>query len=704
MGFAATVFLSAFLLFQVQPLIGKCILPWFGGSTSVWTVCILFFQVFLFAGYLYAHLTSRRFRVRTQFAIHMALMVAALALLPIVPTADWKPTTNSDPTFRIVLLLTVSIGLPYFVLSSTGPLLQAWFRITHPGRSPYRLYALSNTGSLLALVSYPFVFEPAFDTRTQAVIWSWLFGGFVLSCAVTALPLLKVTDEKMGPDTDESTTGSRASRRLKKHERNIKPSRPEAPTLSRGILWFCLAMVPSVMLLATTNQVCTDVAVVPFLWVLPLTLYLLSFILCFADERWYSRRWFGGAWVIAAVAVCAIMLMGHTVGGSVSLGMQVVIYFSALFCCCMICHGELVRLKPDPRDLTVFYLVLAAGGAAGGLFVGLVAPFIFSAYLELHLALLGCSTLILVVIFRDQTSALYRGQPRWAWRGMVAGLAALAIGLIIQFQMTIMNIRIISRNFYGVLRVEAHSAEDKQDEFVQLIHGRTMHGMQYLDPKRQRQPTAYFGSSSGIGLVLQNHRPGQPKRVGIVGLGIGTLASYANPGDWYCFYEINPEVVRLAEELFLYLPNCPADVRIVTGDARISLEQQPGQEYDVLVLDAFASDAIPVHLLTREALAVYLDHLKDDGILAVHISNRHLDLRPVIAGLAEQEGLYSVCVVSKGDEQQGMLASRWNLLSRQRSSLEIGAALSSLAPPVTNRILWTDTRSNLFQILRLRGD
>lgn len=660
---------------------------------------MLFFQAFLLVGYAYAHFVTRSFRVRTQFVVHVSLMTAALAFLPIAPDVDWKPIDSSNPTLRIVLLLAASIGLPYFVLSATGPLLQAWFSLTNPGRSPYRLYALSNAGSLLALVSYPFVVEPLFGVQTQAVIWSWLFGGFALSCAMTAAPLFRDSRETAGRSLSEAATSLKSScPKWGETEINATVS-SEPPTFSRGLLWFSLAMVPSVMLLAVTNQVCTDVAVFPFLWVFPLMLYLLSFILCFESDRWYSRRWFGGAWVILAAAVCGNNAVLGAVG-QVSFIVQAVIYFSAMFCCCMVCHGELVQLKPDPRYLTSFYLVLAAGGAAGGLFVGLIAPFIFSMYVELHLALLGCSLLMLAVYFRDQTSKLYRGKPRWAWCVMVVGLTVLAFHLVAEIQLTVQNAYSISRNFYGVLRVEVRNKEHRGEEYFALIHGRTMHGMQFRRQDIQRRPTSYYGESSGVGIVLRNHRPGQPKRVGVVGLGVGTVAAYAKPDDWYCFYEINPEVIRLAREFFVYLLDCPADVQIVTGDARISLEQQSHQQFDVLILDAFSSDSIPVHLLTKEAIEVYLSHLQEDGILAVHTSNQHLDLQPVIVGLAAHANLYSVAVNSRGNKRQGTSDSRWNLLSRQKTSLAIDALRPVEVPLATSGILWTDTRSNIFQILR----
>jgi spermidine synthase len=689
LAFPVAIFLSAFLLFQVQPLICKYILPWFGGSPTVWTVCMLFFQVGLFFGYVYAHLTTRLVPPRSQAVLHAVLLLAALLVLPITPGGGWKPTGTDDPTWRIMALLTVCIGLPYFLLSSTGPLLQAWFSRVFAGRSPYRLYALSNLGSLIALVSYPFVVDPKFGAARQTVLWSWLFAAFVLCCTYTAWHVFRhaATIPRAGQGNGGSEDGDA-----------LPPSRGDR------LLWFFLPMVPSVMLLATTNQVCTDVAVIPFLWVLPLTLYLLSFILCFHSPRWYPRSFWAIVWVVLLLVMVPVLIQGRGVVTSVRVPVQITVYFSLLFGCAMVCHGELVRLKPDPSHLTSFYLTLAAGGAAGGIFVGLAAPLIFPTYVELPLAMIACSALLLVVFFRDRTWILFGGRPRWAWLGLLVAFFLLAGLQVDLFVKSLGGIQEIHRNFYGVLQVKLKAVDPDQDEYLcRLIHGRTLHGQQFTRADKQHLPTTYYGEASGAGLILRNHRAGDSQRVGIVGLGVGTLAVYGNEGDTFRFYEINPAVVDLANRFFQYLALCRADVAVVPGDGRISLENEPAQAFDVLVLDAFSSDAIPIHLMTHEAFEIYLRHLKPDGVLAVHISNVHLDLHPVVAAHAEQFHLAIATVRSSGSDELGTTEAIWTLLSRDPASLQFDALGKARLIKETRRVYWTDDRNSLFEVLGMPG-
>ena len=684
--FAVTIFLSAFLLFQVQPLIGKYILPWFGGSPTVWTVCMLFFQVVLFGGYAYAHLTTRFVPVLPQSIGHLVLLAAALLLLPITPDDAWKPSGSTDPTWQIVLLLTACIGLPYFILSSTGPLLQAWFHRVCPNRSPYPLYALSNLGSLIALVSYPFLFDPNFGADRQTVIWSWAFGAFVAFCGVCAWRAWK-RDSVAGIAIGQAEHDNEGTR----------------PTWKNGILWFALAMIPSVMLLSVTNQICTDVAVVPFLWVLPLTLYLLSFILCFHSQRWCPRSWWSIAWAVAVIVTVPVMYKGQAVVNAVPVRAQIAVYCALLFCCAMLCHGELVRLKPHPAHLTSFYLTLAAGGAAGGLFVGVIAPAVFPTYVELSLDVVGCTMLILIVFYRDRSWTLYRGRPRWAWACLLLGLLVLICFLVDLFQRSVLTVAEIHRSFYGVTRVKMELVDPAENEYAfQLIHGRTLHGEQFASEGRRFLPTTYYGEQSGVGLVLRNHHYGESKRVGVVGLGIGTLSAYGNPGDYYRFYEINPDVIDLAERFFEYLRNCQAEWEIVEGDARISLENEPQQRFDVLVLDAFSSDAVPIHLLTREAFEIYLRHLEPDGVLAAHASNVHLDLRRVLAGHAETFGLEVVSVLSPEDRDHVTSKALWVLLSRELGVLELEAIQEGKLQRERRCVFWTDQRNSQFEILMKR--
>ncbi len=684
-AFVCTIFLSAFLLFQVQPMIGKYVLPWFGGSPMVWTVCMLFFQVVLFFGYAYAHLVARLKRPGVQVSLHILLLVAAISCLPITPGDQWKPNNASDPTGRILVLLLVSIGLPYLLLSATGPLLQAWYVRVDQQRSPYRLYALSNLGSLLALLSYPFLFDPNLGADQQTIAWSFLFALFAASCAWCGVHVWRHGASPAIREAPPSgaTTGS------------------QRPPWGDMLLWFLLAMVPSVMLLATTNQVCTDLAVVPFLWVLPLTLYLLSFILCFHSLHWCSRLVWPIAWGLIVAITVLIMYRGQGAATSVPIGFQITGYIALLFCCAMLCHGELVRIKPEPAHLTGFYLIMSAGGAAGGLFVGVLAPLLFDNYVELPLAIIGCTVLMLVVYHRDRSSLLGRDRPRWAWLCLVAVVLALTATQVDLFSRSLNGVLEIHRNFFGVLRVRAQPDPDRDGEFIcQLIHGRTQHGMQFSAADKRAWPTTYYGENSGIGMILSKPGASRPRHIGVVGLGVGTLTAYAEPGDTFQFYEINPDVVQLARQFFCYLEMCPEEPRIVLGDARLSMENEAPQAFDVLVLDAFSSDSIPVHLLTREAFAVYLRHLRPHGILAVHISNMHLDLHPVVAGHAQDSGMEIAIIHSDEVPDRGVTDAVWALLSRTPLALQIPEVQQAKLPPVKHKLHWTDQRSSLVQVLR----
>jgi SAM-dependent methyltransferase len=681
--YAVTVFVSAFLIFQVQPLISKYILPWFGGTPGVWSVCLLFFQSLLFAGYAYAHLVIEHLTPRRQTVLHLALLVLAVALLPIAPHGNWKPNGSEDPTWRILCLLAASVGLPYFILSSTGPLVQAWFSRAHPESSPYRLYALSNIGSVLGLVTYPFVVEPLWTTETQAGVWSFGFVVFAVCCTACAWFAVRRGGHASSPAT-RAANGRAAI---------VAPTRVE-----RG-LWFGLSACASIMLLATTNQVCLDVAVIPFLWVLPLSIYLVSFILCFGSERWYPRGLFAIGLAVSMACLVVLLFREQTP----HIVFQIAVYCGALFFCCMVCHGELVKLKPHPRHLTSFYLASAAGGAAGGVLVGLVAPHVFHRFIELHIGMLSCCLLALVAYFRDRNWVLYRGRPAWAWALLVLAWLGLAKSLRSHAGEVHADEVTVRRNFFGVLRVAMSHVDQPDAQSRLLIHGRTLHGLQFTSPSKQSLPTTYYGPDSGVGLALKMAPRTPGLRVGVVGLGTGTLAAYAQPGDCFRFYEIDPDVIRLAQEHFTFLKDCRGRCELVAGDARLSLEREPSQRFDVLVLDAFSSDAIPVHLLTREAWDIYRRHLRPDGTLAIHISNRYFDLRPVIDRLSEHAGWSAIKVAGKANPETGQRASEWMLVSGRRELFDApelrAAADPSLRPP---RVvpLWTDAYSNVIQVLK----
>ena len=761
-AYALTIFTGAFLLFQVQPLIGKYILPWFGGGPGVWTTCMLFFQMLLLGGYAYAHFTSRWLKPRAQAIVHMVLLLAALALLPITPSDSWKPHGGGNPTLQILALLAVSLGLPYFVLSATGPLIQQWFSRTRPGASPYRLYALSNVGSLLALVSYPFFFETHFTRKTQAGLWEWGLVAYVLCCGFCAVRLWRSEVQSL-----KSKVQSRES------EEGLTDGTPPPTAVSalnhplstiNQVLWLLLPACASVLLLATTNKLCQDVAVIPFLWVLPLALYLLSFIICFDSPRWYVRYPFTLALIAALGGLCWALFAAS----DWPLSRQVAMYGGGLFICCMVCHGELYRLKPDPRHLTGYYLMIAAGGALGGLFVAIAAPLLFTDYYEMHWGLFLCGLLFLLVCVTAGAGSATGNEWRWlsctlallvfggldwalAWlgghtkavpRGCFVGLrlgmwavlillvvswvarkkfrdfqhwrfltcAWLALGLIAlgatlwtQARASRSDRVYQSRNFYGVLTVYEHEKKDPLSHYFLLQHGRITHGLQFADPVQATWPISYYGPESGIGLVTAALPAGR-RRIGVVGLGTGTMAAFGRAGDYLRFYEINPQVQAVATSWFSYLPKCPGKVEVAPGDARLSLENEPPQQFDLLVLDAFSSDAIPVHLLTKEAFEVYARHLNTNGVIAVHISNHYLDLEPVVVNLAREFG-YKLASIEfeENDDEWWLYSLTWVLLSHNEhimNSPDIRKASGSVKTDSSKVPLWTDDFASLFQILR----
>jgi hypothetical protein len=730
--YALTVFVSAFLVFQVQPVISKYILPWFGGAPAVWTTCMLFFQVLLFLGYAYAHVIARWLRPAQQGVVHFCLIILALCLLPITPGPEWKPEDSSYPTIRIMLLLAANVGGPYFLLSSTGPLMQAWFAHTFQGRSPYRLYALSNVGSLLALLSYPFVVEPAFNVQAQGSFWSLGFCLFALACGYLAFRLWQARGVAATP------VASRAGRgEVDQPSRMPSVDRERVPRGSDYAWWLGLAALASMMLLATTNHVCQDVAVIPFLWVVPLSLYLISFVICFDNEQWYGRYWYASGLVATVLGVSVMMMFGE----SRNLVLETALFFAALFFICMVCHGELVRRKPPARYLTAFYLMCSGGGALGGVFVALVCPAVFNAYWETPLGMILAYVIGMVLVVWEVTKRFgsARGQageaaalenpvaqpaatttaaaagegpgapaaavPLPGWATAVGATLLLGLLLVVRTQLGAVetDTEISRRNFYGVLHVERAAGNEDSPAGRFLIHGRIGHGFQFSDPQMRNWPTMYYSRFSGVGLVMQQCGQDRPLRVGLVGLGVGTLAAYGREGDCFRFYEINPDVVHLARQYFTFLQETPARVDVVLGDARLSLEREPNQEFDVLVLDAFSSDAIPVHLLTSEAFGIYDRHIRADGVLVANISNRHLDLVPVLAGLADRYGYQWRQIRTPNNSAQGAVAAHWMVLTRNAELLDdevIQAATLDVQPGDTKTTLWTDSHNNLFQVLK----
>jgi SAM-dependent methyltransferase len=675
--YAATIFLSAFLLFLVQPLIAKQILPWFGGSSTVWTICMVFFQSALLAGYAYTDWTTRRVRPKTQTVVHSVLLIASLAVLPIIPDAAWKPTGAEEPTLLILGLLLATIGLPYFLLSTTGPLIQAWFARTFR-RAPYRLFALSNFASMLALLCYPVAIEPWSTTIAQSWGWSAGYALFVVLCATAAFYSLR-GDNPIGMAAARSVAAADAA------------STEPPPAWSMRLTWLALSATGSLLLLAVTNHITQNIASAPFLWIVPLSLYLLSFILCFDRTGWYRRNLF---LALAAVLVCVMAWGLHSNEITLEIKIAIPLYCAGLFVLCMVCHGELTLLKPAPRHLTTFYLMISAGGAAGGLFVGLVAPHVFSGYWELGIGLVLVAVLVMV---RLASAPLWMG----VIAAGVAGFSAVHTGITIREKVA--DTRVMVRNFYGVVRTKDSGPADEPGSYRSLVHGVIMHGEQFLDPARALEPTSYYGPLSGIGLAIAHIGEG-PRHVGVIGLGVGTLAVYGRLGDRYRMYEINPAVVDIARSEFTFLANSRAQVQVVLGDARLQLEREPPQQFDVLAVDAFSSDSIPAHLLTKQAMQAYLRHMRPDGVLAFHVTNRFLDLAPVVLRIATELGLEAV-LVSDDPQSYGnklLSSSDWVLVTRNRAFLEHPVIRKS-ATAIEARPgwrLWTDDFNNLFQVLK----
>ena len=672
--FACTVFLSAFLLFQVQPIAAKMILPWFGGTSSVWSVCLVFFQATLLLGYAYVHWLHERLAPRRQMVVHGSVLLLSLLTLPITADPAWKGLALDHPSLSVLGVLAMTVGVPYLLLSTTGPLMQAWYARAHAGTAqPYRLYALSNLGSMLALLSYPVVVEPFLTVPRQGWVWSTGYGAFVLVCLAT----LRHTWQR-GRDAPPAAATTPAG----------EPDQVAAPPWHERLLWIALAATPSLLLLAITRHLTQDVAPVPFLWVLPLSLYLLSFILCFDAPRYYVRPLFIGALPLAFWA------LDHVLNHGANVPLLVALLSGALFVFCMVCHGELVRRRPPVRHLTLFYLMLSVGGALGGLLVGLVAPAVFDAYHELPLGLMLCALLVAVVLWPQA--------PRLVRAGLVLALLAYGLRLGQVALETVQGYRSVTRNFYGQLRVE-DSRDERLGPMRALVHGRINHGEQALAPEHRREPTAYYCRDSGIGRAIASLPQDRPHRIGVVGLGTGTLASYGRAGDEMRLYEINEQVLELARRDFTYLADTPATTVPVLGDGRLMLEREPPQRFDLLVMDAFSGDSIPTHLLTLEALGAYRRHLREDGLLALHITNRYLNLEPVMAAAARTLGLKVLALRLKPPAQDLYCrSSTWVLLLTPQQAARLPAPLrqGEWVEPRPGFQPWTDHFSNLLAVLK----
>ena len=654
--FPATIFLSAFLLFQVQPIVARKLLPEFGGTPAVWSTCLLFFQAVLLAGYAYAHWLERRW-------LHVGLLAASAGFLPIAI----RPSSGGDPATQILLLLALSVGVPYFLLSSTAPLVQRWFSAARGGESPWRLYALSNLGSFLALLSYPFAIEPFLRLGAQMHIWSALYAAFVLLCGYTAW-----TARDVAPAAAELA------------------SEPK-PALLTILLWLGLSTSGSVILLATTNEISQEIAVNPFLWVAPLSLYLLTFVLTFESDRWYRRAFYAGFAGLFAAVACSVSAAANAVPVLAQLG----VYLAALFFACMLCNGELVRSRPSPRYLTAFYLTVAAGGALGGVFVALIAPRVFTEFSEYPIGFAAACALGLASWLGSEGFKAWKGfDARVPLSALLLGLfTAGAYMLVTGGQGSLLSLR----NFYGILRVSESTGENGVRRT--LTHGRIDHGFEYVQADRRDWPTSYYGPHSGVALAL--NALSLPRRVAVVGLGAGTIAAWGKPGDQIRFYEINPDVVKIANTWFWFLKDSQAQIGTVLGDGRIQLAAELAHgafhDFDAIAVDAFSSDSIPVHLLTSECADIYQQRLKPGGILLLHITNKTLDLTPVARGIAQHLGWQAAQITSERDADTGESAATWVVLGADISRFTQHRGWTPLTRPP---LLWTDDFSSLWPILK----
>lgn len=709
--FAATLFTGAALLFWVQPLFAKMVLPLLGGSPAVWNTAMVFFQAALLAGYAYAHLLSRALRPAHQVVAHLLVLAAATAFLPVAVAEGWEPDVGL-PVLWLLALLAVSIGLPFFAVAATAPLLQRWFSRTDHAHAhdPYFLYAASNLGSVVALVGYPLALEPWLSGRAQSLAWTGtyaLLGGLI---ALAGLAMLR----RPGIARAEEAAAAAGWR-------------------ARG-RWILISAVPSAMLLGVTAHITTDIAAAPLLWVVPLTLYLLTFVIAFS-RRPVIRH----ALAVRLMPFAAVLLVSMFTWREPAL-LVLPLHLLAFFVIALMCHGELARLRPRASALTEFYLFISLGGVLGGIFTALLAPAVFDGVYEYPLAIAAAcallpakrllarsDVLLAAVIFAvllaghavaeavleeglkaSAVLAALLALVAFARKARPAGFA-LCLGAVLAGSLVTMvpeETLWRGRSFFGVYRV----AETADGRFRLLINGTTLHGGQQRLADGSAGPIAYYAETSPAAEAIRRAQENGASSIGLVGLGAGSLACYIRPGDDWRFYEIDPLVARVAAEgrFFELVPSCAAERPIVLGDARLTLAREPGRRFDMLVIDAFSSDAIPVHLLTREALALYFDKLKDDGVVVLHVSNLFLELRPVVARLAAELGLAGLVGVGEGSDEAGAygdLASVWIALARAPAALE-RLGLSERWEPLPRadgRRAWSDDYSNLLEAIRWRG-
>ena len=663
--YAVTIFLSAFLLFVVEPMAAKQLLPTMGGSSAVWTTCLVFFSMMLLLGYLYAHWLSSRFPAMQQAMIHVVVLTAALLILGVHVRPNPAAVTY-HPAVTVFRILATLIGLPFLALSATTPLLTAWYAESFAGEPPYRLFALSNFASLLALASYPLLIEPGLTMSQQTGWWSGGFLVFAVLCGAIAWQ-----GRRRGP----------VSRPLE--EASAAPAGVEA-------FWFVLALAGGMLLTAVTNHMSANIAAIPLLWVPPLALYLLTFILAF-QGAWTPLRHFMLRLVLVVVASMVYLL--RDIRSQFPIMVSVPLLLIGLFVTCFFLHGELYARRPETGAMTRFYLVVSAGSATGTLLVGVVAPLVLRANYDLACTLVVVALICLTAIWQDGWGL------RLIW---IVGVVAAVVVLSSEIRQYDDDAVAQMRNFYGTLRVRESHLPPQSDTDRQLLNGTIEHGAEWFAPQFQGQPLTYYAPDSGLGLAMRLCCGQAPKRVGVIGLGTGTVAAYGNAGDVIRFYEINPLVERLARQWFTFLHDSAAQTDVVLGDARLSLAAEAPQQFNVIVIDAFSGDAIPVHLLTREALALYRRHLQPGGLIVFHVSNQYIDLEPVIAEIAADAGLHAESVHSHGDEKNGLYFSDWIVVTANQAFLGQPEVFNNGFPTHrrTDLRLWTDNYSSVFPLLK----
>jgi hypothetical protein len=661
--YSLTIFLSAFLLLVVEPMAAKQLLPTLGGSSAVWTTCLVFFSVALLLGYLYAHWISSLFDPKRQAVIHILILTMALLTLGI-RIQPGPAAVSYHPALTVFRVLATVIGLPYLALSSTTPLLTAWYAGSFEGRSPYRLFALSNFASLLALASYPLLIEPHLTMKQQTGWWSGGFLIFAVFCGALAW---------------------QGRRRLvtAEPEKAALAGRPEP-------FWFLLALGGGMMLTAVTSHMSANIAAIPLLWLPPLALYLLTFILAF-QGAWRPVRQSMLRWVLVAVASMAYAL--RDIRTILPIAVSLPLFLIALFLCCFFLHGELYARRPVTAGMTRFYLVVATGGAAGTLLVGVIFPLVLRANYDLACTLVVVSLIALAATWQDGWGV------RMIW---MAGAAASIVVLSTQVHQYDDDAVALMRNFYGTLRVRESHLPPQSDTDRQLLNGTIEHGAEWFAPQFLGQALTYYAPDSGLGFAMRLCCGAGAKRVGVIGLGTGTVAAYGNPGDAVFFYEINPLVERLSRHWFTFLHDSPAHIEVILGDARLSLAAEKPQHFNVIVVDAFSGDAIPVHLLTREALALYRKHLQPGGVIVFHVSNQYINLEPVVAAIAQDAGMKAESVHSRGDEQNGYYYADWILVTANETLLSQPEIVNNGFPtPLQADVrLWTDNYSSVFPLLK----